>query len=90
MSGSDNGLDFVGVDQSGEIGVSEEGSFKNVSLLSDSGGGEGSEDVVKSFEGGSGPDNESSEVTSGGELEEIESINMADFNSGNVSSGLSD
>ncbi len=61
-------MDFVGVDDSGKVGVGKEGLLEAVSLLSKSGGGEGSEDVVQSLEGGFGPDDESAEVTSRGEL----------------------
>ena len=90
LLGSDDGLDFVGVDESGQVGVLEEGSLEDVSLLADSGGGQGAENVVESLEGGFGPDDESAEVASGGELEEVESVDVADFDSGNVAGGLGD
>ena len=88
--GSDNGLDFGRVDESSEVSIGEDGSLEDVSLLADSGGGLGAENVVKSLEGGLGPDDESAEVASGGELEEVESVDVASLDSGDVSGGLGD
>lgn len=48
----------------------------------------GSEDSVELLEGAFSPDDESSNVASRGELEEIESADVGDFNSGDVSEGL--
>lgn len=46
--------------------------------------------MVESLEGGPGPDDESSEVTSGGQLEEVQSVDVAGLNSGDVSGSLGD
>lgn len=46
-----------------------------------------SEDVVKSCEGILGEDNESSEVTTWSELEEVKSVNVAGINTGKVTGG---
>jgi hypothetical protein len=48
------------------------------------------EDVVKGLEGILGPDDESTEVTTRGELEEIESANVANINTREISSGSFD
>lgn len=48
-----------------------------------------SPDFVEGFEGILGPDDESSDVTSRGQSEEVQSSDGAEFDSGNVSEGLS-
>jgi hypothetical protein len=50
----------------------------------------GSEDKVQFLEGTGGEDNESSEVTTWGELEDVKSSDVADINTWQVSSGSSD
>ena len=47
----------------------------------------GSENVVQFSEGAFSPDDESSDVSSGGELEEIESADVNSLNTGDVSQG---
>jgi len=86
--GSDNGLDFVTVDKSGQISVGHEGSLKVVSFLFNSGFSERSENAVQSVESGSSPDNESTHLSSGGELFKVKSVNVRGFNSRDVSEGL--
>lgn len=90
LFGSDDTLDFIGVDEAGEVGIGEEGSFEDVAFLADGGGGLSAEEVVESLEGGFGPDDESAHVAAGGELEEVESVDVADFDAGDVSGGLGD
>lgn len=48
----------------------------------------GSEDVVELLEGTLSPDDKTANMTSGGKLKEVESANMSDFNTGDVSKGL--
>lgn len=66
--GSNDALDGIRVDDLSDIRVSENGSVKSVSSLFFSSLSEGSEDFVEGSEGGLGPDDESSEMTSWGEL----------------------
>ena len=47
----------------------------------------GSEDVVEGSEGVFGEDNESAEVTTWGELEEVESVDVAGIDTGEVAGG---
>lgn len=49
-----------------------------------------SEDVVQLFEGRFSPDDESSDVSSGGKLKKVESADVSDFNSGNVSQSFNE
>lgn len=84
---SDDGLDLIGVDDSGQIGVAHAGSVEGVSGFLGSVIFEGSEDGVQGFEGGSGVDAESSDLTTWGQLQNVESVDVADFDSWNVSNG---
>jgi hypothetical protein len=86
--GSDDGLDFIGVDDSGEVGIFHSVSLELVTsffrgVLSD-----GSEESIQSLEGRLGPDAESSNLTTGGQLFKRKSVNIGDFDSGDVSEGL--
>jgi hypothetical protein len=84
---SELGLDLVGVDDSGEIGAVHHVSVENIATLLDVGSSVVSEDAVEGLEGFLSPDDESAEVTTRGELEEVESGDVHEVNSGEVSSG---
>lgn len=88
LGGSDGALDLVGVDDSGNIGVGDLIGGEGPALLLRASLSEGSEDVVELLEGAFGPDNESADVSSGGQLEEVESADVRDFNTGDVSESL--
>jgi len=75
LLGSEGGLDFSRVDDSGKIGVGNERSGCVV-------------ESVQLSESISGPENESSDVSSRGELKEVEGFNVDEFNSGKVSEGV--
>jgi len=75
LLGSEGRLDFSRVDDSGNIGVGEERSGCVV-------------EFVQLSESISGPENESSDVSSGGELKEVEGFNVDEFNSGKISEGV--
>ena len=81
------GLNLIGVDDSGEIGAVHHVLLEVVSTLFDSSLVEGSEDGVKSGESILGEDNESSEVTTRGELEEVKSVDGASVNTHQVTGG---
>jgi hypothetical protein len=86
----DLGLDFIGVDQSGKIGVGHDVARESVANL---GGGEslfGAPDAVELFEGGLGPDDEATEVSTGSELQEVETVNLLEVNTGQVAEGTGD
>lgn len=68
LGNSDFGLDFVTVDDSGDIGVGQDGSLEGEVFSFDGGISVGSEHAVEGGEGALGPDDESAELTSGGEF----------------------
>jgi len=85
---SDDVLNFVRVDDSGEVSVLHGVSLQLVSRFLDSSFSVRSEKSVKGREGRLGPNAESSDLTSRGELFEGESINVGNFNTGDISEGL--
>lgn len=90
LEGVELGLDLVRVNDSGEVSAGHHVSSELEAALLDSSLSVGSEDIVELLEGILGEDDESSEVTTGGELEEVESVNRADVNSGEVAGGSLD
>lgn len=88
--GSDGGLDFVGVDDSGDVSIGEDGSGELVTFLLLSVVSVGSKYVVEFSEGSFGPDGESSQLTSWGQLQEVQSVDVQDIDSWDVSEGSSD
>ena len=87
---SKNGLDRVGVDDSRDIGALHDGSVQSVALLLDGVLVEVTEDLLKGGETGLGEDEESTEVTTRSELEDVESVDIADINTGDVAGSLGD
>jgi len=85
--GAELALNVVGVDDSGEIGAGHHVSIKLVARLLNTLLSVGTEDLVKALEGISGEDDESAEVTTRGELEEVESVHGAGVNTGQVAGG---
>lgn len=62
--------------------------ISHVVLLECGGLVEGSEDFIKEAEGALGPDNETSEMSSRGELEEVQSPDVDELNTGQVAESL--
>ena len=85
---SDGVLDGVGVDDLGNVGVGEDGLVDLVSLLFSSDGIFSSEDLVQSLESSFSVDDESTDVTTWGELSEVKSVDVADVDTGDVSDAL--
>ena len=90
LGSAELGLNLVGVDDSSEISAVHHVSVENVSTLFDVGSSPVSEDGVEGLEGLTGPDDESAEVTAGGELEEVKSVDVNEVDSGEVSGGSLD
>jgi len=88
LGSSNDRLDFVGVDDLGNIRVGQDGSVESVTVLGLGAKSVCSEDLVQGLEGGFGPDDESAEVTSGSKLLEVKSGDVADIDAGNVSDGM--
>jgi len=84
LDGAELGLNLVRVDDSGEVGTVDGVTLELVSTLLGALGGVGAEDVVEAGEGIGGEDDESSEVTAGGELEEVDSVHVARVDTGEV------
>jgi len=77
-------LDLVRVNDSGEISAGHHASVKLVAGLLDSLLSVGTEDVVEGLEGIGSEDDEAAEVTTGGELEQVKSVDIAHINTGEV------
>lgn len=84
---SELGLDLVGVDDSSEVSAVHHVSVEDIATLLDVGSSVVAEDTVKSLEGVLGPDDESAEVATRGELEEVKSVNVDEVDAGEVSGG---
>lgn len=88
LGGSDNGLDFVRIDDSGDVGVGEDGSLQLEVALLVAGLSERTEHVVEGLDGGGSPDTESTELSTGGKGLQIQTVNISGFDTGDVSESL--
>ena len=84
------GLDLVRVNDSGEVSAGHHGSTEGESGLADGGLSVGTEEGVELLESVLGEDNKSSDMTTRGELEEVQSGDVAGVDTGEVSGGLLD
>lgn len=84
LRSAEDTLDFRAVNQTAEIGLRDNVGRQEEILLELGRLGGGAVDVVKSLESGRGPDNESSEVTTRGQLEEVQGVDRAGLNTGQV------
>lgn len=81
-------MNLVGVDDTGNVGVGNFTVRKSVALLLDSRLGVSSEDSVELLEGTFSPDDKTTNVTSWGQLKKVQSADMSNLNSWNVSKSL--
>jgi len=79
-SGSEDGLDLVRVDESGDVGGGDLGGGEVEARLP-------LVDTVKGGNGGLGPDDESTDVSTRGELEQVELVNRAGLDTWDVLEG---
>jgi len=84
LLGSEMRLDFLRIDQTTQIGVGESNSGKSESDFELRTLFVSSIDLVELLESALGPNNKSSEMTSGSELEEVQSLNAAELHTGDV------
>jgi hypothetical protein len=82
---SDSRLNSIGVDDLGNIRVGQDSSVEVISTLALSSNSVSSEDLVKSLEGRFSPDDESSEMSTRSQLLKVKSVDVANFNTGDVS-----
>ena len=81
-------LDSIRVDNSGKISTVHGSSFELISVLLNSLGAISSENLVETFESILSENNQSTEVATWSQLEQVESVNIANVNSWKVASGL--
>lgn len=84
LGAAEDGLDFRRVDEAGEVGVGDEVGGEDEVLLEGRRRVRGAVDGVQGLEGRGGPDDEATEVTTGGELEEVEGEDRGRLNTGDV------
>lgn len=81
---SELSLNLVSVDNTGKISAVDDIALHSIAGLSLSLGSVGSKDGVKSFKSITGEDDEASDGTTGSELEEVESVDVANINTRQV------
>ena len=90
LGGVEGGLDFRRVDETGQVGLGDDvGGEEEVALVGGGAGG-GAVDLVEGLEGGGGPDDETTQVATGGELEKVEGGDGGGLDTGNVAESLDD
>jgi len=88
LGSTENGLNFIGVNETVEIGVDDLSVGKAVINLGVGSSLVSSIDGVELLKGGLGPNDESSNVSSRGEGEEVESADVSELNTRDVSESL--
>jgi hypothetical protein len=88
LLGADDGLNFIGVDDTGDVTNGDHGSGERISLLDGTLGGSVSEDGVKGLESLLSPDHETTNVTTGGKVKKVEALNGGKLNTGKVAESL--
>jgi len=83
-----NGLDLVTVDNASDVGVRDLGRRENVVLLIDSRLVERSEHLVQQRKGTLRPDHKSAEMSTRGQLQQVQSSHINEFNTRKVPEGL--
>jgi hypothetical protein len=83
-------LHLVGVDKAGEVRVGHHRTREFVSLLLCRLTVDRAKDLIESGESSLCPDDETSDVTTGGKLEQIQTANLAQFHAGKVAEGTGD
>lgn len=87
LGGAEDRLNLSGVDELDNVGLGDRVLGKEEVLLEGRGLGGGAVDLVKGLESGRGPDDETAEVTTRGELEEVHGEDGASLNTGDVAEG---
>ena len=90
LRSTDNALDFGRVDQTTDISLRDNVCGKEEVFLEGGGGGGRSVDGIESLEGGGGPDDETSQMSTWGELEEVERKDGGRLNTCDVAESAGD
>jgi len=85
-----DGLNFVRVDETGQVSVGQKRTGNLEALLDLRFGGGGTENAVKTLKGGLSPNDETANVTTGGELEEVEGGDGGELDTGDVAESTGD
>lgn len=86
----EDSLDTIGVNDGGEIGTGHDSSVEHVASLLGGLLDTVAEDLIEGGEGGRGEDEEATEMSTRGELEDVEAVHVADINTVNVAGGLAE
>lgn len=84
LGGAEDALDFAAVDELGDVGLSDRVGGEEEVLLEGGRLGGGAVDLVEGLESRRGPDDETAEVTAGGELEEVQAVDGGSLNTRDV------
>lgn len=86
----DNALHFITVDETGKIWVTHDVAGQLVATLDFRSSLSRAKDLVELLESRLGPDAEATEVSTWGQLEEVEAVDRGDINTGDVTEGTGD
>jgi hypothetical protein len=90
LSGADLALDLIRVNDTGDIRVADDVLRQAVTLLLGRKTGGGAVDAVEGLKGVLGPDDESTEMSTRGELEKVKTGDISELHTGEVAEGLGD
>ena len=76
LLGGERAADLLGAHDAGDVRVGDHGGGEDEALLDGGLLGEGAEDLVELREGALGPDDEAAEVATGGEVEEVQGVDV--------------
>ena len=88
VGGAEDGLDFLRVDETGEVGHHHHRGGESVVLFEFGALGVGSVKSIELLKGGLSPDAEAAKMATRGELEQVKGINAAQLNTGDVAEGF--
>lgn len=81
-------LDFGAVDETGEVGLGDNVGRQEEVLLEGGGLSGGAVDLVEGLEASGGPDDETAEVTTGGQLQQVQGVDGGGLDTGDVAEAL--
>lgn len=88
LGATQDALDFGAVDETGKVGLGDDVGGQEEVLLQGGGLGGGAVDLVEGLESGGRPDDETAEVTTGGQLQQVQGVDGAGLNTGDVAEAL--